>query len=160
MLAGSEIVELAIQIEINGRDFYNALAEKSKVAGAQRVFRYLAGEEEKHIEKFKTILESLQRYEPKEAYTDEYFAYMNSLAEGCIFTQKDRGAASAKNTKNEIEAVDLAVRFEEDSVSFYGGMKKLVPDSDKKILDELIAQENGHIETLAELRTNLERKEK
>jgi len=44
-----EVVELGIQIEKNGRDFYSALAGSTRNARAAEIFKYLAGEEEKHI---------------------------------------------------------------------------------------------------------------
>ena len=47
--AASDIVEIGIQIEKNGRDFYSAAADKSKDPKIKEIFRYLAGEEEKHI---------------------------------------------------------------------------------------------------------------
>ena len=47
IFAGSEIVEMGIQIEKNGRDFYCALTEKSKDKKAKEIFAYLAEQEEK-----------------------------------------------------------------------------------------------------------------
>ncbi|MFC1576572.1 ferritin family protein [Candidatus Omnitrophota bacterium] len=149
---GSEMVELAIQIEINGRDFYNALYEKSKNEKAKKVFAHLADEEEKHIARFKGILGSLKKYEPKEAYPDEYFAYMNSMASEQVFTKKDKGREVAEKTKNETEAIDLGIGFEKESIGFYEGMKKIVPKGDIKILDDLLAEEQRHLEQLIHLR--------
>ena len=91
IFAGSEIVELGIQIEKNGRDFYSALAIKSKNQKAAEVFKYLSGEEEKHIKTFVGILNKTEKYEPSGLDADEYFAYMNALASEYIFTRKDKG---------------------------------------------------------------------
>lgn len=46
IFAGSEIVEMGIQIEKNGKDFYDILEKQSKNPAAQKLFKYLAGEEE------------------------------------------------------------------------------------------------------------------
>lgn len=152
IFAGSEIVEIGIQIEKNGRDFYNTLAAKSKKPGAQEVFKYLAGEEEKHIAAFQKILGSLEKYEPAEAYPGEYFAYMNALASGYVFTQKDKGEEVAKMVKADAEAIDLAIGFEKDSIIFYEGMKKVVPEYDQKVIAELIGQEQKHLMQLTDLK--------
>ncbi|MEA3489433.1 MAG: ferritin family protein, partial [Candidatus Omnitrophota bacterium] len=128
MFAGSEIVEMGIQIEKNGRDFYNGLVSRSKDHKAKEIFKYLAGEEEKHIAVFQNILDSVHRYEPVEAYPGEYFAYMNALASEYVFTQKDKGQEIARNTKNDMEAVELGIKSEKDSIIFYEGMKKVVPE--------------------------------
>jgi len=153
--AGSEIVELGIQIEINGRDFYNTLAAKINDQKAKETFRYLAEEEEKHIEAFKRILDSVQKYEPKETYPQEYFAYMNSAAGNYVFTQKGKGVEIAAIVKNEQDAIDLGIGFEKDSITFYEGMKKIVPEEDQEIIDGLIEQEQDHLRQLTDLKENL-----
>ena len=56
IFSGSEIVQIGIQIEKNGRDFYNALEKQSTSNKSKEIFRYLAGEEEKHIKVFEEIL--------------------------------------------------------------------------------------------------------
>ncbi len=155
IFAGSEIVELGIQIEKNGRDFYNNLIKKSKDSKAVQVFKYLAGEEERHIAVFKKLLESIERYQPAEAYPGEYFAYMNALASEYVFTEKDKGAEIAKKTTTDIEAVDMGIGFKKDSIIFYEGMKKVVPEYDRKVVDELIAQEQNHLRQLTELKKKL-----
>jgi rubrerythrin len=152
IFAGSEIVELGIQIEKNGRDFYNTLVGKSKAPKAAEIFKYLAKEEEKHIVVFQRIFEKTQKYEPPQNYSDEYMAYMTALAGEHIFTQKDKGEEAAKKTSSDREAVEKGIGFEKDSIIFYEGMKKVVPDYDHKILDELIQQEQGHLRQLSELK--------
>ena len=152
IFAGSEIVELGIQIEKNGRDFYSALVNQSKGQKAREIFKYLAGEEEKHISTFQKILDSVHKYEPPEAYPGEYFAYMNALASSCVFTQKDKGEEVAKNTKSDEEAIDLGIGFEKESILFYVGMKKVVLEQDHKVLDKLIMQEQSHLEQLSDLK--------
>lgn len=155
IFAGSEIVELGIQIEINGRDFYNGLTKSAKSLKAKEIFKYLAGEEEKHIVAFQKILVSVEKYEPQEARADEYFAYMNALAIEHVFTQKNKGEEIARKIKSDKEAADMAIGFEKDSIIFYEGMKKAVPEHDLKLLDELILQEQNHLLQLTELKKNL-----
>ena len=155
IFAGNEIVELGIQIEKNGRDFYNTLTKQSKNPKAIEIFKFLAGEEEKHIKVFQTILEKTEKYESPESYPGEYFAYMNALASEYVFTQKGKGEAIAKQIKADKEAVDLGIGFEKDSIIFYEGMKKVVPPYDLKIVDNLIAQEQDHLIKLLELKTKL-----
>lgn len=155
IFAGSEIVELGIQIEKNGRDFYNTLVSKSKVPKAQETFGYLAKEEEKHILVFQGILNKVEKYEPPESYPGEYFAYMNALASEYVFTQKDKGKEIAQKVKNDKEAIDIGIGVEKDSIVFYEGMKKVVPGYDQKIVDEVIVQEQGHLTQLLGLKAGL-----
>lgn len=152
IFAASEIVEIGIQIEKNGRDFYNTLVRQSKNPSAVKIFQYLAQEEAKHIEVFKKILDSVEKYEPVEAYPGEYFAYMSALAGEYIFTRKEKGEEIARAIKSDKEAVDKGIGFEKDSIIFYEGLIKSVPEYDRKIVEELIAQEQNHLRQLTDLK--------
>lgn len=152
IFAGSEIVEIGIQIEKNGRDFYNSVAGNSKNQKAGEIFRFLAGEEEKHIKMFQEILDKTDKYEPRGLDLDTYLAYMNALASEYVFTQEDKGVQTAKTIKNDKEAVNMGIGFEKDSIIFYEGMKKTVPEHDLRIIDELIAQEQNHLTKLSDLK--------
>lgn len=155
IFAGSEIVEIGIQIEKNGKDFYSTVVGQSKNQKAKDIFKYLASEEEKHITAFQKILDTVQKYEPPEAYPGEYFAYMNALAKEYVFTQENKGSEIAKRTKSDKEAIESGLGFEKDSIIFYEGMKKVIPEYDLKIIDKLIAQEQEHLRKLSELKDNL-----
>lgn len=155
IFAGSEIVELGIQIERNGRDFYSALVKKSKNQKAADVFKYLSAEEEKHIQVFQEILNKAEKYEPAGLDADEYFAYMNALASEYVFTKKDKGEEAAKNIKSDLGAVNMGIGFEKDSIIFYQGIKKVVPEYDVKIVDELIKQEESHLKQLLDLKEKM-----
>ena len=155
IFSGSEIVEIGIQIEKNGRDFYSTLEKKSKNQRASEMFKYLAGEEEKHIKIFQEILDKTEKYEPIGLYADEYFAYMNALASEYVFTKENKGEEIAKTIESDKEAVNMGIGFEKDSIIFYEGMKKAVPEYDLKIVDELIMQEQRHLRILSDLKKDL-----
>jgi len=158
IFAGSEIVEIGIQIEKNGKDFYDTLVGQLADQKAKEVFTFLSSEEARHILAFQKILAAVEKYEPSEAYPGEYFAYMNALASEHVFTQKDKGKELARGVKNESEAIEMGIGFEKDSIIFYEGMKKVVPDFDQKVLQELIIQEQNHLRKLTELKHAIYRK--
>jgi rubrerythrin len=152
IFAASEIIELGIQIEKNGKDFYDTLAGQSKNQKAIQIFKYLSNQEDLHISVFKKMLDSVQGYEPAESYTGEYAAYMSALASEHIFTQAGKGIEIARRVVSDKEAVELGLGFEKDSIIFYEGMKKMVPEYDQKIIQELIQQEQGHLTQLSEFK--------
>jgi len=155
IFAGSEIVEIGIQIEKNGRDFYNTLVKKSENKEAVSIFKFLSSEEEKHIKVFQDILKGAQNYEPAESYPGEYFAYMNALASEYVFTQKDKGEQIAKAITTDKEAIEFGIKFEKDSIIFYEGMKKAIPEYDLKVVGQLITQEQDHLKMLIDLKQKL-----
>ncbi len=150
--SGCEIIEMGIQIEKNGRDFYKTLAEASDSPEAKEVFEYLAKEEEGHIDVFQKLSEGLCDYEPKEVYTDEYFAYLRALAEQYVFTQKDKGKKIAEKVKTSQEGLELGIQFEKDSILVFEEMKKFVSEKNRGLVDKLIAEEKKHLSRLSEIK--------
>ena len=150
--SGSEVVELGIEIEINGMDFYQKLATGTGHDNLKDVFMFLAEEEEKHIVAFQKLLDSIKQYEPPEAYPGDYFVYMSALAGSHVFAEKNKGIETARKVKNDLEAVEVAMGFEKDSILFFEAMIDSVPEKDRKIVGELIKQEKGHLSRLHELR--------
>ncbi len=151
IFSGSEIIELGIQIEINGRDFYRALKGKAADIKLRRVFDFLSGEEEKHIKIFQEILKDFFPDANAMAGFDEYFAYMNSLAKSYVFTRKDAGEKAAREIKDERDGIKKAMGFEKESIAFYEGMKKIVPEKEGSSVDLLISQEKIHLRQLEEI---------
>jgi rubrerythrin len=155
ILSGIEVVKLGIQVEKNGKDFYSILAEQSKIPKTKQIYQYLAKEEEKHITTFKQIAEKLEDYKPAQSYEGEYLAYMSALAAEYVFTKEYQGKQIAKNIQTEKEAIELGIGFEKDSIIFFEGMKRLVPEDDKEIIDKLIAEEEIHLNRLLSLKKDL-----
>jgi len=155
IFTGAELVQIGIQIEKNGRDFYNTLEGQSNNKKAKDIFRYLAGEEEKHIKVFEKILSAYDSFEGAESYPGEFIAYMKSLAQNYVFTRKGKGLEVARQIKDEAEAIDKGIGFEKDSIVFYEGMKKAVIGANTGAVEQLIAQEQLHLQKLMELKASL-----
>ncbi|MDD4954303.1 MAG: ferritin family protein [Candidatus Omnitrophica bacterium] len=155
IFAGSEVVQIGVQIEQNGRDFYNTLAKQSKNPKIKEVFGFLAKEEEGHIKVFQGILDKTQKYEPQGLDADQYYAYLNSLASESVFTRKDKGKEIAAGIKSDKEAIEVGIGAEKDSIVFYEEIKKVVADYDAKVVEEVIGQEQGHLNKLLGLKAQV-----
>lgn len=155
VFTASEIVEIGIRIEENGRDFYKSLFGKTKNKKAKEIFKFLAGEETQHIITFQKILDKLDKYEAIDSYPGEYLSYLTTLAGEYVFTKKDVGAKIAKDTKSDKEAIDLGIGFEKDSIVFYEGIRKVVPLNQHEVIDELVSQEEEHLKKLSQLKKEL-----
>ncbi len=150
--SGCEIAEIGIQIEKNGKEFYNELVRLADSAEMKTVFKLLSEAEERHIGIFRRMFDSSCEYNPGGAYTDDYFAYMNALAGQYVFTRKDRGTEVARAVKNFSEGLDLGIRFEKDSILLYREFREIVPEEDRPLVDELIAEEKDHLRQLLDLK--------
>ena len=148
----NEVAELAILIEENGEAFYNSLKESAKNTATGKLFAYLAAEERKHRATFQEMSDSVSKYAPPESYPGEYDLYMKSLADDNVFTKRAVGEAWAKKATTDLKAIDMALRFEKDSIIFFDGMKRFVPQAEHKKMDWLIGQEREHIIKLTNLK--------
>jgi len=148
----SEIVELGIQIEKNGKDFYSILADKTESAQAKAILGFLADSERQHILSFREIFSNSCQYSPEGEYPDDYFAYMNYMASQFVFTREGKGKEIAENIKSYEEGLDMAIKFEKESILFYEGMKNGINEKDGQIVDSLINEEESHLKQLCSLK--------
>ena len=150
--SGKEVVEIAVEIEKNGFDFYAELIRKALTPEATQIFTYLAGEEEKHISVFENLFKSIKNVDNGGAFPDEYISYMNKLAGQHVFTQKGQGVKIAKEIDNTTKAFDLGIKFENESIIYYESMKQVISKKDIGIIDRLINEENMHLVKLQNIK--------
>lgn len=148
-----DVIDFAVQIETNGEKFYDDLSKKVKDSKVAGIFTYLAKEEAKHKQDFKTILGSLQEKTINESYPGEYEDYLRGIASNHVFTK------DLNELINEIDspkdAIDTAIRFEQDSILYFLELEKLVSERDKQTVKKLIDEEKLHILKLIDLKRQI-----
>ena len=147
-----EVINFALQIEKNGQAFYRALADRAEDAEAKNVFTFMANEEASHYDTFSQLGSKLTFLEPEESYPGEYAEYMRELVESHVFTRDVNPEEMAAKVKDSVEAVNLALGFEKDSILFFHELKKLVPAEEQCTVDGLIAEEGRHVKKLLQLK--------
>lgn len=145
-----EIYEVGEEIERNGKAFYEAAARWAKDPAVRALCEKLAGWEAGHV----ALFEAMRRKLPEAARENGAFdpageehAYLRAAADDHVFRKNEDVHALVARCKSPAALLDLAIRFEKDSLVYYGAMKKLVPHAEG--LDALIAEEQRHVETLA-----------
>ena len=151
----TDIVELGVQIEKNGKEFYTEVCKRIHDKHAKSVFQRLIQEEEKHIIDFSLILDKVKAYIPKEAYPQEYFEYMNILASKNIFNNYNFEKIMKENLEDPIKDIDFGINFEEQSIEYYESMKKIVPIEEMSLIEELIIQEKEHKRLLQQIKKEM-----
>jgi rubrerythrin len=153
-----DVFAMAVRIEENGSAFYKGAAKLADDPNSKKLFEELALMEEGHIVAFKTLRSQLPSAFPTDVVWDpEGLAesYLQITADTHIFTV-EAATERLKKVKTAMEALDMALQFEKDSVNFFVGMKELLPDpSGKGEIDKLIYQEMEHIRMLSRVRNQL-----
>lgn len=147
-----ELAEIAMNIEKNGLAFYTALASKAQGEKVKEIFSFMAEEEKEHYTTFKKLKEKLIAYGVLEPLEEEYRDYVQELVDSNVFSKDIDAAEQAAGLSDPVEAINLALGFEKDSVIFFLQFRKAVPEDEKFVVEELIAEENHHINRLLVMR--------
>lgn len=149
--SGSDILEMAIEIEKNGKDYYDGVSNCVKSPKVKNIFKFLGAEEVSHIKIFQKLFETVEKEDIAESYPGEYHEYIEHLSGLHLFTRQGQGKEAACKIKTEKEALNTAIVFEKDSILFYYEFKNFIGDRDQKVINEVIKQEQLHISKLVEL---------
>jgi rubrerythrin len=141
-----EIYRVGVEIEKNGKAFYQAAASATKDAALKKLCGELAAWETKHVDLF----EGLRRALPAEAREDGSFdpggeesQYLKATADSHVFVKNKDVLSLVERCTSAAAVLDLAIEFEKDSVVFYSALKQLLPKAPG--LDALIDEELRHI---------------
>ena len=141
-----DVVAAAVEIEKRGHDFYEKARNGAKDLEVKDFFAFMAGEEQKHEAIFRAMLTRIGGLElPEGATSDEYLSYVQaSLDSHLLFT----GEVPEKIA----DPFPLALRFEKDTIFYFLALMELVPDSEKKYVQQCIDEEKKHIVMLSKKR--------
>ena len=142
--SGQEIMDIAIKVEENGNAFYTAAAgifkENNEIRG---LFLDLAEKEVMHISIFQNLAEKFDA-ESFDFAVEDASDYISHLAESHIFGKPDSGAILARSLKTPKEGLEIAFKFENDSVDFYTELLKYTRSSSKRLVQQIIDEEKEH----------------
>ncbi|MDF2655468.1 MAG: rubrerythrin [Bacillota bacterium] len=134
-------IELAINLEMEGKKFYLQQAENTKDSGLKSIFHTLAEEESIHARILKNKAETLP-YE----LVDTYAEIKNLFVE--IGAYKDL----IKVTPDAIDAYHAALQNEQKSIDLYTEMlKETSNEKDREIIAFIIEQEKDHYKVMEQL---------
>ena len=146
MFSIREVIDLAIQIEKNGEQYYRDAIKKISNPSLQSMLEWLADEEGKHQSWFS---ERKQRLETEEDDL-EMEEMGRDILQGILGDQSFSLKEADLSKIDGVEAlIQLAVEFEKDSILFYEMIGSFIEDREtSEKLNEIIAEENRHIELL------------
>jgi rubrerythrin len=151
---GGELINIAVGIEKRGVAFYDAMAESASNATAKEVFKNLADMEREHIQIFQGMLDEVDKYQIPETYAEEYADYFQALVNSAVFTD-DTMARQMAMQVDDIQAMELAIGAEKDSILFYSEMKDIMPKPAQPTVNKVILEEKSHLRDLSELKRKM-----
>jgi len=149
MFSMRDIVDLAIQIEINAERVYRSALKKESDPTLVSILRWLADEEVEHAKWFRRLKKTI----PAEIKDPAVEAMGKSLLSDVLGRQSFSLKEANFSEINELaNLLLLAIEFERDKVIFYKMLRPFIEDSETlDFLEKIIKEETHHIEELNKL---------
>lgn len=150
--SAGEIFEIACQIERNGAKFYRKAADATGDSDKKQKLLDLAAMEDDHLVTFTAMMEELSERERTEpVYDPDNVAvlYLRALADTRVFDAKADPAEKLTGEETLEEILKTAIGLEKDSITFYVGMREMVPERlGRDKIDRIIKEEMSHVVAL------------
>jgi len=153
--SGRELIDIAVGIERSGAAFYDYLAESTKKAKIRIMYSKLAAREREHIQTFQNLLGPAGEYPNPDPYAEEYALYLKTLVDSAVFKNERTAREAAQKAASELEAVEIGIRAEKDSILFYSAIQDLIRRADADLIGGIIKEEKSHLAQLSDLKTRL-----
>ena len=144
-----EVFKIGVEIERNGRAFYQAAANTTEDADLKKLFEELSDWEARHVELFEGLRSSISGKIGAEIPFDPdnmVHLYLKAVADNSVFVQNSDTAELVAELKTLVNILKKALEFEKESVVFYSSMKEIVSEAlGKEEIDKLIHEELNHI---------------
>lgn len=152
-----ETLEMAIRIEQNGRAFYLRMAEMHP--DHSEFLTHLADEEIAHEATFRALQEKFETDGGLEFHDPDGLAqmYLASIADSVIFQPIEKLEVLYAGRERIEQILEDAISREQDSVSFFTGIKNVLKDEGQIAgIEEIIQEEMTHIGWLMAKRKEIE----
>ncbi|HAM53062.1 MAG TPA: hypothetical protein DCP92_21050 [Nitrospiraceae bacterium] len=154
-----EIMEMAIQTEKLGYQFYTGMSEKfKKDAGLVKLFTTLASKEKMHEKTFTNLKDIVAKHGTEPVQWEEVTPYMRAFVESEFFLGRGKSLPAMDYLKTVQDAVKFALGFEKETLLYFMELRTIVKE--KEVVDEVINEEKSHIMWLDRFRTELMGKER
>lgn len=144
-----EIMEMAVETEKGGKLFYETVAAQSKSQSLKVLFRYLAGEENKHVAVFEDIARTIKVAPTEQPDNwEEVALYLKSVTDSRYFLGKGKALSLAGEATTTEQAIETALAFEKETLVFYLEAADMVPAANRPAVEALIREERAHVRKL------------
>jgi len=152
-----EIMEMAIQTEKLGFQFYTSIAKMFKHdEGLVKLFTTLASKEQEHEKTFTALKNNVDLHGSESYQWEEVSNYMRAFVESEFFLGRGKSLPSLEHIQTVLDAVKFAIGFEKETLLYFLELRSLVRE--KKTVDAVIEEEKSHIRWLHTFRTGLVKK--
>jgi len=151
----AQALRLAIQMEIDGKEYYQKASKESDNKVGKELFQWLATEEDRHRQRFEEIYRAIENQKawPKVDIQPVKQGRLHTLFAEALKTTKPN---TKKTHSTELDAIAKAMYMENKTRDFYKTQsEKAFHDTEKKLYETIANEERGHYLALADYREYL-----
>lgn len=149
----NEIFQIAIEIEGNGKRFYEKAIDLVDDADVKELLAFLAQEEAEHLKRFTELKAQL----PKEATEDtiwdpehEMNRYLQMMADMHVFRSDFDVEEKLSQVKKSEDVLQIGIQFEKDSIIFFLTMQDATEgEKGREFIGQLVNEEKKHLSKLS-----------
>jgi len=149
----AEVFRIAVEIEENGRRFYEEGQKIVENPAIQALFHELAVQEVEHKKRFQTLMDQLPADASSSTVWDpdnDMDRYIKMMADLHIFVSSESLDAQLNRVKDVVSALKLAIDFEKDSVLFFLSMEDAAESrKGRDLIRQLVREEQEHLKRLS-----------
>ncbi len=151
-----EILEMAIQTEKLGYQFYSGMADKfKKDAGLVKLLTTLASKERVHERTFANLKETVDKNGTEPVEWEEVSNYMRAFVESEFFLGAGKSLPTMDHIRTVPDVIKFALGFEKETLLYFMELRSIVRE--KAVMDAVIEEEKDHIVWLDKFRKDIER---
>ncbi len=138
-----EALQIAIQMEIDGKEYYLKASKESSNELGKKLLQSLAAEEDIHRQKFEEIYDTIRS---KKVWPVFEFRSDGEKRLRTIFAKATGEIGSkVKALATELDAIQVAINMENKSYDLYKSRSQTATfDAERDYYESLAAQERGH----------------
>ncbi|MFC1565126.1 ferritin family protein [candidate division KSB1 bacterium] len=145
----SELIEMAINMEREGVEFYMILSKYAKSDETRKIFEDFAEDERKHEKFFRKMIEHYNIPAEETVEDKDIEKLIRQITHHSVFPE-------VKPEKIEdfhpLNAVKMGIKTEKNTVRFYKRLlKKIKDDTGRDALIHLIGEEESHMKKLTDM---------
>jgi len=149
----NEIFQIAIEIEGNGKFFYEKAMEIIDDPDVKELLAFLAQEEAEHLKKFTELKAQLPKTATEDTIWDpehEMNKYLQMMANMHVFRSDFDVEKELSRLKNSEDVLKLGIQFEKDSIIFFLTMQDVTEEKKgRESIGQLVNEEKKHLEKLS-----------
>ncbi len=151
MFTSKEILDMALKLEQNGEAVYRRAVQDLMNPDMAKRLTWMADEEARHAEWFMKLQSDPDTHKNSITVNDMNSDILHDIIGKQSFTLQDIDFTEVGDMR---KLLNIFIEFEKDGILFYEMLRTFIKDRKVlKILDQIIAEEYQHIETLQEIKS-------